>query len=474
MEIEITNKILIRGAPYPFVDNLIRYLTINNPVYEEAISLDRSVYGIPRFIYNFENIYGGIAIPRGCRQRLFRELERSDISKYNLIDSRKKFKYIHIDSSAIKFRPYQYSPVIDLITKSDEGMLVAPAGSGKTVIGLSVIAIAGQPTLWLTHTKRLLKQAVQRAEKFLPSIEKDDYGIIGKGKWNVGNILTVALVQTLARNEREEQLKELKDRFGLIILDEAHHCPASTFFKVISQLNPYYLYGLTATPYRRDGLEIIMFQTLGEATAVIKTKEVEKHGGIVIPTVRLRSVHRPTNSGMVMESNVPSIMNKYIIDNDSRNHMIVGDVVREASMGNFCIVISGRKVHCETLHELISAGWPKTGIATGDYSEKYQDEQVKRFYDGDITVLVTTFELLGEGFDIDFLNRAFVATSFRAEGRVEQLIGRIQRSAEGKSDAIVYDYVDVDIGVLKDQFYNRKKNSRSKAYARLGVVVEPY
>lgn len=472
MEIEISNKIKIRGAPYPLVDDFIRRLTIHNPVYQDALRQGRSVYGVPQFLYNFENIYGGIAIPRGCRMRLLKSLEEFNVKKYNIIDNRKKFDHVHMDSSAIKYRPYQSGPIIDLITKSEEGMLVAPAGSGKTVIGLSVIAIVGQPTLWLTHTKRLAKQAVERARVFLPSIKEEDYGLIGKGKWEVGNLLTIGLVQTMVREERLEQLLALRDRFGLVILDEAHHCPATTFLRVISQLNPYYLYGLTATPYRRDKLETIMFQTLGEATAVIKAEEVKRHGGIIIPTVKYRSLHSKT----VMDNNVARIFKNNLINNRSRNHLIVGDVVREAVMGNFCIVVSGRKAHCETLHKLISAGWPKTGIATGDYSDKNQDEQVRRFYDGEITVLVTTFELLGEGFDVDFLNRAFIATPFRAEGKVEQLVGRIQRSAEGKKDAIVYDYVDVDIGVLKDQFYskNQNKDSRHRAYTRLGMTVEPY
>ena len=154
--------------------------------------------------------------------------------------------------------------------------------------------------------------------------------------------------------------------------------------------------------------------------------------------------------------------------------MIVSDVLSEAVQGRYCIVISDRREHCETLHELISAGWEKTGIATGKYSKKYVQEQVKKYNEGDITVLVATFSLLGEGFDVPFLDRAFITMPFRSEAKAEQLIGRIQRTSPGKKDAIVYDYVDTNVGVLEHQFFNKTRDCRYRTYTRLGVDVEPY
>jgi superfamily II DNA or RNA helicase len=131
-------------------------------------------------------------------------------------------------------------------------------------------------------------------------------------------------------------------------------------------------------------------------------------------------------------------------------------------------------VHGENGCEGRQAGGEKTGIATGDYSKKYVQEQVQRYNDGEITVLVATYSLLGEGFDVPFLNRAFITSPFRAEAKAEQLIGRIQRTHPGKKDAIVYDYVDVDIGVVKNQFYSKTGTCRHATYEKLGVNVEPY
>ncbi|MFA6887651.1 MAG: helicase-related protein, partial [Fermentimonas sp.] len=249
-----------------------------------------------------------------------------------------------------------------------------------------------------------------------------------------------------------------------------HHTPSSTFRKVVSQLNPYYLFGLTATPNRRDKLEKLMFQVIGDIFSKISMKKVEKHGGVMMPKI----LYRTLDSKVIESNQIQTILKNNIINNEDRNLVIVQDIVREAMLGNYCIVVSDRKVHCEKLVELISAAWAKTGIATGDYNKKYVEEQVKRFEDGEITVLVTTFALLGEGFDIAFLNRAFVAMPFRAENKVVQLIGRIQRTAEGKKDAVVYDYVDHNIGVLRNQFYaGEGKPCRYNAYAKLGLKIEP-
>ncbi len=468
MEIKITNKIEVKQAPEVIRAELIKQLKITNPKYQEAINAGRSTYGIPMFIHNFKVLpNSNLLIPRGLRKQLIKSAKEKNIS-LNIIDKR-TYKPLEkdIDSTAIKYRPYQYTAILQLTAAGDEGVLVAPPGSGKTVIGLSLIPLLSQPTLWLTHTNRLAQQTLERTHTFLPSLEGDDIGSIGGGKWKIGKTLTIAMVQTLVRNR--EKLMDMTNDFGLVILDEAHHCPARTFLEVIGCLNPYYLYGLTATPYRRDRLEILMFQAMGEVGYSISLPEVAAQGSIMVPKIIYKTIH----SRRDMDNNIARII-KGLISNDKRNNLIVGDVLQEAHDGNYCIVMSDRKAHCETLAKLISIGWDKTGIATGNYSRKYVDEQVERFYNGEITVLCTTFSLLGEGFDVPFLNRAFITTPFRSEAKVEQLVGRIQRTAVDKTDAIAYDYVDTDIGVLKNQFYaGPRKSCRYNVYMRLGLDVEP-
>ena len=440
---------------------------MENPKYTEAVAKGRWTGNLKPFLYNFDILPDdSIRIPRGMRRPLI-DMIGSNID-YTIVDGRSNHEYSDVDSSIIQYRPYQ-EKAMHAMYQAEEGLLVAPAGSGKTVLGLSMVPLYGQPALWLTHTRQLAYQALDRIEQFLPSMGEGDVGLLGDGKWKPGKWITVGLIPTLVR--RPAEVHAMRNDYGLVILDESHHCPASTFLQVIGSLNPFFLYGLTATAYRRDKLENLMFQTIGPEIIRIPVSEVEDVGGIIMPKVLYRTV----NSKPIYGNNIQAILRDNIVPNSKRNGLIVGDVLREATAGNFCVVMTDRKAHAEILYELISVGWEKTGIATGNYSKKYVTETAALLNNKEITVLVCTFALLGEGFDVPFLNRAFVTMPFRAEGKVEQLVGRIQRTAPGKNDSIVYDYIDVDIGVVQNQFYTKSKNDcRYNAYTRLGLEIEPY
>lgn len=475
VKITLSNKIKVKGGPEKLNHILIEDLKVVNPAYTSAVEQGYSTWKIEPHILNFSiSADDSLLIPRGYKNKLIKIIKNLNIP-VQVEDKRNFFPpNFSIDSRNIKYRPYQQDAIIELTQTlnegQQEGVIVSPPGSGKTVMGISLVPLLGQPTLWLTHTDRLAKQTLERVEKFLPSLKEEDVGYIGDGKWNVGNLFTVAMIQTLNRKELAE-LAEISDKFGLLIVDEAHHVPATTFTKVVSQFNPFYIYGLTATPYRTDKLETLMFQTLGEVIVQIPIYKVAKQGGIVIPVIKYRYLPSYPIEG----NDIKRIIKEHIVNNKTRNEEIAKDVVREAAEGNYCIVISDRRHHCEKLYKIISGLWPQTGITTGKYNKKHIDDQVEKLYNKEITVLVTTFELLGEGFDVDFLNRAFIAMPFRAERKAEQLIGRLQRAAEGKKTAVVYDYVDVDVGVLKSQFYTRSgKDCRYKCYERLGVHILPY
>jgi len=439
-------------------------LTFDNPLYLEAVKRNRYIGNLQPHICMYKPLPEGIVLPRGYLQLV----EGSMVGKglgLSIKDNRALLPPVSVESNIV-LRSYQKEAKHALLSHPN-GMLIAPAASGKTIMGLDVFASLHQKMLWLTHTNRLANQVIERivgTDEFppvFPDVKRNEIGFIGGGKHSVGERITIGMIPTLVR--REAQLPEIGRRFGLVIIDEAHHVPASTFLKVLENFSSYYLYGLTATPYRRDKMEDVMFATIGLANSIVSRREVKKKGGIMTPTVIKRTVPSPTFGG----NDFHYIIRELVLPNEKRKIMVATDVLREAYKGNYCIVINTRKAYCEDLFELISEHWPKTVIATGDYSRKHNDEQVLKLEKDEATVLITTFELLGEGFDVQKLNRGFIALPFREKARVEQSIGRIQRTCEGKLDAIMYDYVDENIGILSSQFRHR-----AKVYRSLGIKVE--
>jgi superfamily II DNA or RNA helicase len=157
---------------------------------------------------------------------------------------------------------------------------------------------------------------------------------------------------------------------------------------------------------------------------------------------------------------------KKIVADKKRNELIARTVLGEAKDDKICIVISGRRVHCRELFRRISKEWSRSAIAIGDMKDEDVDAAIEAMEDGKINVLVTTFEKLGEGFDLDKLDRLFFTVPFKAATRVEQGIGRLQRTAPGKTDAKVFEFVDERISYCEHLF-----NRRCEVYNKLAVGV---
>jgi len=458
VKIVIDHQIRLIDVPKELIDWLAEQLTFVNPKYTEAVNNGRSTYGLKPYIYLFKTIPQGIVIPRGYLG-LLEETLIGQGHNIEIVDNRIILPPINVDS-LINLRPYQEKAKINL-TKKSHGLLVAPAASGKTIMGLDLFSSLRQKMLWVTHTNRLANQVIDRIDSVFNDISKKDVGFIGAGKWNIGDKITIGMVPTLVR--RELELLALGKEFGLVIIDETHHVPASTFIKVLGYFSSYYMYGLTATPYRRDKLEGMMFAAVGPINATVDRKELRKRGNIITPKV----IKRIVRSEKVEINDFHYVMSNIVMKNEARLYMIINDVIKEINNNNYCIVISTRKVYCENIYSILESKLPgKSVIATGDYSRKHNDAQVKKIEDGEVNALITTFELLGEGFDVQRLNRGFIVLPFREKARVEQAVGRIQRTHKDKTDAILYDYVDCDIGILKNQFRHR-----AEVYSSLGMKI---
>ena len=417
-----------------------------------------SVYGIEKYFNLIQTNEDTIAIPRGFLNKLTKFLDEQDI-EFKLIDERKKLEPVTFESE-MKLYEYQRQAVENML-RSENGILVAPPGSGKTIIAIELIERLKQPALILLHKKQIFNQWVERVENFL-SIPKREIGQIGSTKKNVGEKITVAMVQTL---NRMEDLKKLSDKIGMIIVDECHHIPARMFRSVITNFNPYYLYGLTATPERKNNDAKLIFIYLGD---ILHT--IDRNFNKELSTPQTRELPIKINPKIIIRNTdlyVPfkiktdnfQLLSKIITFDSNRNRQITDDVEKEVDKGSKCLVLTERKEHVAVLNYYLKREY-ETIILTGDLTEKQRKPKIRQIETGNFQIVLATGQLIGEGTDLPHFNCLFLVYPFAFSGKLTQYIGRIQRGAN--ANKVIYDYRDQKIDYLEKFFKKRlryyKKN----------------
>ena len=141
-----------------------------------------------------------------------------------------------------------------------------------------------------------------------------------------------------------------------------------------------------------------------------------------------------------------------------RNALIVQDVLREVANGaGVCLVLSDRKTHCLALSSMLRRNGVNPDVLTGDTATRERAAIVARLSAGEVRVLIATGQLVGEGFDAKVLQTLFLATPIKFSGRLIQYLGRVLRPAPGKEKAIIYDYVDGNVAVLRVSAEGRER-----------------
>lgn len=346
-----------------------------------------------------------------------------------------------------ELRDYQQQALDDIL-KRDFGTVSAPTGSGKTVIALAAIAARMQPALIVVHTRELAEQWIDRIETFL-GVPAGEVGVVGNGRRVIGERVTVALVQSLYK-----VADQVAPHVGHLILDECHRAPSRTFTEAATAFDCRYMLGLSATPWRRDGLSRLIFWHLGDVVHKIDKTPLIESGSILQAEVIVRETDfRPT----VDPSEQYSTMLSELTQDPARNRLIVTDVVEESrNGGGVCLVLSDRKAHCEALRDLLASRGVSAHLLTGALKAKDRQTVVHDLAEGKVKVLVATGQLIGEGFDCRGLSTLFLACPIRFSGRLLQYLGRVLRPAPGKDKARVYDYVD-PVGVLRNAARARRR-----------------
>ncbi|MBX2900269.1 MAG: DEAD/DEAH box helicase [Cyclobacteriaceae bacterium] len=461
LTIRLSNKVTINrsGLSLPLINFLKEELNFTNNEFLIKKRMGKNTWGMEPHFKFVEEHNNEVIIPRGAIGRFLRFCKEQNV-EYDFIDERNKNPSATF-SSNIQLKEYQQS-AFETSTKKDFGVIVAPPGSGKTVIGLAVIADKKQPALIIVHRKQLADQWADRIESFL-GIPKKDIGKIGGGKSKVGKHITIALIQSLTKALSTSEIAKLEHAFGTIIIDECHHVPAETYRNVISKLHSFYMYGLTATPFRKYNDGKLIFIHLGESIAEIKAKEIKDQPKARI-IVRNTSLSIPFN----IKTDKIETLSKILVHDSIRNRLILDDVQTELKSGNRCIIITERKDHIETLKQYLKQFY-ETVTLSGDDSESVKKDKWGLLKGGNFQVLITTGQYFGEGSDLTNITRVFLAYPFSFEGKLIQYIGRVQRS---KVPPTVYDYRDHKIAYLEKLFQKRDLYYR-KLYSEGTLFDQP-
>ena len=436
MKITITSRIDITGAPEPLARKIRETFTIENPRWLDNDKMSRWNGGTDHWLTFYENYPDRLTIPRGALGLVLFFCKELAI-RPEIIDNCRTFPGVDFSFTG-SLKGYQQSTVVDILDR-DFGFLQAPTGSGKTVMALSIISERRQPTLIIVHSKELMDQWVERTEEFL-GIPRTEIGIIGNGKMKIGERITVGII-----NSVYPIAEEIRVHIGHLVIDECHRCPSRTFTGAVTSFDCRYMLGLSATPWRRDGLTKLIGWHLGRKIEV-RQADLTEEDIIIDVEVISRETAFVTDYDASEEY---SQMLSELTEDNSRNRLIVGDIIKEASNGGgVCLVLSDRKEHCHTLQDMLSKQGMNADVLTGSVCNGERKTIVERLNSGGVKVLIATGQLIGEGFDAKSLQTLFLTTPVKFDGRLLQYLGRILRSAPGKSKSKVYDYCDVHVPVL--------------------------
>ncbi|MCI8863249.1 MAG: DEAD/DEAH box helicase family protein [Lachnospiraceae bacterium] len=459
----------------PRLQNQIRSMAaFDNPIFYKNKRLGYSNYYNFNAIYMGKDIDGYIRIPRGLRDNLCASCKEAGI-EYEIIDHREKGRPIRVAFNGdLKT---QQDLAAQRLLAFDHGVLSAATAFGKTVVCSYLIAERKVNTLILLQSKDLLEQWVDELNKFLiideePPIYKTKsgrekrrnsvIGILHGNKNTLTGIIDVAMIGSIYSKGK---FNEFINSYGMVLMDECHHCGSNTSIEVMQKVNARYIYGVSATPKRGDHLEKIIFMLLGPIRHSYTAKERAAEQGIGHYVYPRYTRVIDTNKSKT------DINGAYaLISTDSaRNEMILEDTRACVKEGRTPVILTRYKEQAKYLYDHLQEDADNVFILYGDNSDKENREVRRRLKEvpkDQSMILVATGQKIGEGFDYPRLDTLMLAAPVSFSSRLEQYIGRLNRDYDGKTEVIVYDYVDSHIRDF-DNMYAK----RLRTYKRTGFQL---
>lgn len=460
----------LKAVSAKVLNHLKRIAAFKNPEFYSKQALRLSTYAIPRIISCFDITNEYLAMPRGCEDATQSFLNDNAVT-YTITD-----KTNHGNKIPVSFQGEEREEQLEAINALlpyTNGILHATTAFGKTVTAAAIIARKKVNTLILVHSKALLKQWHDRLTEFLnidyPKHEEKNkrgrrkvfspIGCFDSSGNTLHGIIDIALIQSCLD---EDGVKPFVQDYGMVIVDECHHVSSITFEQVLMSIKAHTIYGLTATPIRKDGHQPIIFMQCGPirfSTDVKSQIAKQSFDRFLIP--------RFTSYNSILEDRLSiATLYKYLSEDEIRNNLIAEDICKAVNTRRTPIILTNRTAHVSVLAEKLKATIKNVISLTGAGTTREKREAMQRLQtipDSEQLVIVATGKYIGEGFDYPRLDTLFLALPISWKGLLTQYAGRLHREYEGKKDVRIYDYIDIHEPIC-DSMYRK----RLKGYAAIG------
>lgn len=418
-----------------FINKLKAFASFDNPQVKVLLSLRKPLYNTPRVIKNFEEDENYLKLPRGLIYQISKYL---DINKVDFkIDDKTYCEEIETKKILFELRSEQQE-AIDRMLKKRFSICVAPPGFGKTLLGAKMFEQRACSTLIIVNKNMLLEQWRDRFVEYF-DYKRADIGFLGKSKNKLNGKIDVATMQSLKNSP------EIINNYSFVIVDECHHIPAVTFEQIVKQFYGKYILGLSATPKRKDGLDPILFQQLGDISYEYKKKKTFNNKLEIIRTDFISEA-----------DNYATLINELCVD-ETRNGLIIEQI--KLHQDRKILILTDRIEHINALEKLLENEQIDYVSIHGSMSKKEQSEKIKLVESKSLILATTSY--FGEGIDFPHLNTIIFATPISYYGRLIQYLGRIGR---GNQECLAIDFLDNKNAMLNSAYKKRLEGYKQMHY----------